>query len=162
MRQKRNLLVFVISAALISLSAVSCTDNTENEFGNPPTPETTFCDADGIEIYLEWVAESYPSITALREIGSSVAGRTLYAIEVSDNPGIAETEPEVLIAGAIHGHEQAGAGVAMKLLEDLVGGYDSGDSTTIRLVNNYRIHIIPVITQTGSKNPTATTITELI
>ena len=139
----------IIPALLLSLSALSCSDSTLTDYGDPPSPETTFCDYDGIEIYLEWAADNYTGITELREIGSSEAGRPLYAIEISDNPGSTEAEPAVLIAGAIHGHEQASAGVALKLLEHLLTAYSTGNTAIVDIVENYKIHIIPVINPDG-------------
>ena len=44
--------------------------------------------------FLENISSQYPHITRLESIGQSVQGRELWVLEISDNPGINEIEPE--------------------------------------------------------------------
>ncbi|HAK46499.1 MAG TPA: hypothetical protein DCO79_11355 [Spirochaeta sp.] len=146
----KTALIFIIPAALIILSAVSCGDNTGSlsDYGNPPEVEKCFCNPDGVEVYLESIAESYPEITNLRESGTTADGRKIYTLELSDNPGIAENEPAVFIGGAVHGHEQASAGVSLHLIEYLVNAYpDSDDAADI--IENIKLHVMPVLNPDG-------------
>ncbi|MDC7226260.1 MAG: DUF2817 domain-containing protein [Spirochaetales bacterium] len=139
-----------IPAVLLILSALSCDNDTTEppDYGDPPEISKTFCDAEGIEVYLAYIAETYPALTDLREIGRSVDGRTLYVIEISDNPGTDEEEPAVFIGGGIHGHEQVSAGTAMHLLEDLLEAYpDNPEAADI--IDNYKLNIMPAINPDG-------------
>lgn len=151
MRRINAALKFIIPAAFLIVSAFSCDDKTKSpaDYGTKPSPETTFCDPEGVEAYLQWAADSYPAVTSVRDIGRTVGGRSIFAIEISDNPGTAEAEPAILIGGAIHGHEQASAGTVLKLIEYLLASYEAGDDEAVDLVKNYKLHFIPAINPDG-------------
>ena len=58
--------------------------------------------------FLQDIAVNYPDITRLESIGQSVQGRELWVIEISDNPGINEIEPEFKYVANMHGDETVG------------------------------------------------------
>ena len=63
-----------------------------------PTPEEI--DAKVIEL-----TRKYPQITRLDKIGTSIQGRSIYSVKVSDNPDRDELEPEVKYIANMHGDE---------------------------------------------------------
>ncbi len=129
---------------------MSCNHSeTPTGFGDPPVPETCFCDPDGVEAYLQWISQNYTGITELRTIGYSENDRSLFVLEISDKPGITEDEPAVLINGGIHGHEQIGTGIPMKLAEYLVQAYYTGDAGAEYIVDNLKLHIMPTLNPDG-------------
>jgi hypothetical protein len=53
---------------------------------------------------LQDIASTYPEIASLYNLGSSVQGRTIWGLKITDNPTIEENEAEVRICGAHHGN----------------------------------------------------------
>ena len=47
--------------------------------------------------FLENIANQYPEITDLYSIGQSEQGRELWMMNITDNPGVNEVEPEFII-----------------------------------------------------------------
>ena len=55
--------------------------------------------------FLEDINSQYPDITNLISIGQSVEGRELWVLEISDNAGINEIEPEFITVGFMDGSD---------------------------------------------------------
>ncbi len=91
---------------------------------------------------------AYPSITKLISIGTSVEGRNLWALLITDNPEQEEDEPEFRYVGGIHGDEKPAVVVCMNFIEDLLKGYGN-DATITELVNNTAIWIVPMVNPDG-------------
>jgi hypothetical protein len=97
---------------------------------------------------LDSLATNYPDICALYEIGTSVLGRALYVMKISDNAAIDEQEPEILFDGAIHGDERIAVEVPLMMIEYLVSNYGVLPEITF-LVNNREIWIDPIVNPDG-------------
>ena len=94
-----------------------------------------------------WAA-AYPSITQLISIGTSFQGRELWALKISDNPGIQEFEPEIQWIGAHHGNEIMSVEVCYYMAEYLLENYGTDPQVTW-LVNEREIWIIPMLNPDG-------------
>ena len=101
--------------------------------------------------FLQDIADNYPDITRLESIGQSVQGRELWVIEISDNPGINEIEPEFKYVANMHGDETVGRELSLYLIEWLVEGYGS-DPRATDIINNTDVFIMPTMNPDGFEN----------
>jgi len=97
---------------------------------------------------LDSLATNYPDICALYTIGTSVQGRTLYIMKLSDNAAEDEPEPEILFDGAVHGDERIAVEVPLMMIEYLVANYGVLPEITW-LINNREIWIDPMVNPDG-------------
>jgi len=109
----------------------------------------------GFYTYGEVVAELdtmrmlYPNlITEKYSIGTSIEGRTLWAVKISDNPEINEAEPEVFFNSMIHAREPAGMMAVIYFMYHLLEKYGSDPEITY-LVDNREFYFVPVINPDG-------------
>lgn len=103
------------------------------------------------ERVLRRLAAKYPNITRLHSIGKTVQYRNIWVMEISDNPGKHEPgEPEFKYVAGIHGNEVIGKEMLLLLIEHLVLSYGKDDVVT-RLVDNTRLHILPLMNPDGTK-----------
>jgi hypothetical protein len=94
------------------------------------------------------LATIYPSITNLDTIGTSVNGRLILALEITDYPDVDEAEPEFRINGCHHGNEWPASEIPLYYAEYLCQNYGTIDTVT-NLVNNREIWIIPMLNPDG-------------
>jgi hypothetical protein len=102
------------------------------------------------ELYasIDAVVAAHPDICRLEIIGTSVQGREIRAVVVSDNVGIEEIEPELRIHGAIHGDEKTAAMVTLNYLETLTDNYGTSPMCTY-VVDTAESWVIPVMNPDG-------------
>jgi carboxypeptidase T len=93
---------------------------------------------------------AYPGIASQRSIGTSVEGRQMVAIKISDNVGTDEDEPEVLFTAHQHAREHLTIEMALYLLNELTTKYGT-DSHVTDLVNSREIWIIPDLNPDGGE-----------
>ncbi|MCK5113086.1 MAG: hypothetical protein KAQ84_06030, partial [Thermoplasmatales archaeon] len=74
---------------------------------------------------LQDIANNYPNIAELYDLGSSVQGRSIWGLKITDNPTVEENEPEVRICGAHHGNELMSVELPLLLAWHLVDNYAS-------------------------------------
>jgi carboxypeptidase T len=92
----------------------------------------------------------YPSlITARESVGVSVEGRTMWAVKISDNPGVNESgEPEVLYTALHHAREPEGMMSVLYYMWWLLQNYGSNPIAAY-LVNARQMWFIPVMNVDG-------------
>jgi hypothetical protein len=101
------------------------------------------------EAFLDSISAAFPSITTDKaSIGTSIQGRSIWAIKVSDNPDVDEAEPEVLFDGCTHAREVMTVEMALSYLGTLTAGYGVDPLITF-LVDNREIWFVPILNPDG-------------
>ncbi|MEN8209935.1 MAG: M14 family zinc carboxypeptidase, partial [Candidatus Fermentibacteria bacterium] len=102
------------------------------------------------EIYdaMDSVVAAHPDICRKVTIGSSIMGREIEAVVVSDNPFVEEIEPELRIHGGIHGDEPASCTTTLHFLQVLTDNCATSPMCEY-LVNNAETWVIPVLNPDG-------------
>ncbi len=94
-------------------------------------------------------AEQYPAICRLDTFGTSVEGRLLLALKISDHVNVDEAEARFLYTSSMHGDELLGIVLMLRLADHLLTGYGT-DAEVTGLVDSLSIWINPVANPDGS------------
>src|SRR5947207_119644 len=95
---------------------------------------------------LNAIHSAYPILTRPMSIGKTVQNRDMWAMEITDNPGVEEDEPEFYYQGSMHGDEPIGMENCFHFIQYLLENYGgtSGDGPRVtNLVNNMDIWVVP-------------------
>ena len=113
-------------------------------------PDSEYKNPAEIEEFLINLNNSYPEITKLVSIGQSVEGRDIWAIKISDNPNIDETEePSILFNSMHHAREVMTPEVAIDIAEYLASRYQEDDQVK-NWVNSNEIWVLPMLNVDGN------------
>lgn len=97
-------------------------------------------------------AAVHPEICRLVDLGptaNTVRPHRLLAVIISDNPGLEEDEPEVLLTSTIHGDETTGYALTLRLIDHLLAEYGSNDNIT-DLIDSTEIWVNPLANPDGT------------
>ena len=167
--RKRLGQIFALAAFLI-LGAVQIADaQVRIEFND-------YHGYDGTVDYIKDVADEYPNITELVEIGRSTMGRPIYVLVISNmrtgttidqhvqlrNPrkeGVENVtpmksyhgKPGIWIDGGTHGNEYTGTETTLYIIDKLVSGYGSDDAIKA-LIDDNTFFICPIVNPDGVYN----------
>jgi PKD repeat protein len=95
--------------------------------------------------------EHFPSICKKYSFGTSLGGRQLAALKISDNVLTDESEAEVFFDGGIHGDEIGGAENIIRFARDLCLGYGTNGEIT-NLINNRETWLYLMVNPDGRVN----------
>jgi hypothetical protein len=101
-----------------------------------------------MEAELDSLAAAYPSLARIDALGTSVEGRAIRALKISDGVSSDEDEPEALIMGCHHARELMSVEVPLKLARYLLEHYGI-DPRVTALVDSREIWIAPMINVDG-------------
>ena len=91
----------------------------------------------------------YPHLISSREsIGTSVEGRPIWMVRISDHPDVDESEPEVLYTALHHAREPQGLMAVMYFMYYLLEHYDE-DPEVGFIVDNRELYFVPVVNPDG-------------
>jgi hypothetical protein len=91
----------------------------------------------------------YPALCHLDTIGTSVNGKLVLALKISDNAGNDEDEPEVFYSSTIHGDETGGFVIMLRLADYLLKNYNL-NTRVKNLIDNLEIWINPLANPDGT------------
>lgn len=95
------------------------------------------------EAELAAMAAAHSDICRLISIGQSVQGREIWFLKITDNPDMAELEPEFQYTSTMHGDEVTGMEICVRLARLLLDSYGS-DPTLTSYVDNIEIWLCPL------------------
>ncbi|MCP4249470.1 MAG: hypothetical protein GY778_20705 [bacterium] len=109
-----------------------------------------YVDPAELETFLFGEAADHPTITSLSVIGQTHENRDIFAIEISNNPGVPEDKPAFLLNGMHHAREVVTPHVVMDAITYLTDGYAAADPQIVALVDSYKIICVPMVNPDGS------------
>ena len=125
-----------------------------SKFAAGPLPDYAYRNYSTIKEIILGTEASYPDIAKAVDIGDGwektqgLADRDILAMKISDNVGVDEDEPEILIMALQHAREWPTSEIAVQLIENLTSLYGI-DSRISWLVDNRETWIIPVVNPDG-------------
>ncbi|MEI6900281.1 MAG: M14 family zinc carboxypeptidase, partial [Bacteroidota bacterium] len=102
--------------------------------------------------YLDFMtgfATAYPTICKVDTIGTTVQGRLILAVKISDSVQFELGKPRFLYTSSIHGDELTGYVLMLHLIDYLLSGYGS-DQRITSMLNNTEIWINPLANPDGT------------
>ena len=98
---------------------------------------------------LESLQSAHPGLARLETIGSSLEGRPILALKISDEPEIEdESEPDVLVVGNHHAREFMSVEVPLYLARNLLAGY-ARNAGLRALLDSRELWIVPLLNPDG-------------
>lgn len=102
-----------------------------------------------MEAILDALHAQYPQLCSPKvSIGTSVEGRSLWLVKISDNVGVDENEPEVLYDALHHAREPLSMATTLLFMDELLAGYGSDPLATF-LVNERELFFVPCVNPDG-------------
>ena len=106
-----------------------------------PTADSAYHNYAEMSTVISTAASRYPGIVSRFSIGKSYQNRDIWAVKISDNVSVDESEPEVLFIGLHHAREHLTVEMALYILNELTSKYGS-DSRITNIVNSREIYIV--------------------
>ena len=102
-----------------------------------------------MEAILDGFALQYPQLCSQKvSIGTSIQGRSLWMVKISDNVGNDENEPEVLYDALHHAREPLSMGATLLFMDELLAGYGSDPEASF-LIDNRELYFVPCLNPDG-------------
>ena len=115
-------------------------------------PDKTMGDYKTLEeiyTYLDNIIAAYPTIVSPKlSLGTSIQGRDIWAVKISDNPTVDEDEPEVLYTSCIHAREVITPEILLRVMDHLTQYYGVDPAIT-SLVDNRELWFVVVVNPDG-------------
>ncbi|NCA85271.1 MAG: hypothetical protein EOM83_06815 [Clostridia bacterium] len=109
-----------------------------------------FCTYSEMLAHLDNMHAQYPELISARESlpGTTIEGREIFWLRISDNPGVDEPEPEVFYNALIHAREPVSMQQMLYYMYFLLENYYT-DTAIRSLVDNTEMYFVPCINPDG-------------
>ena len=102
-----------------------------------------------LQTILDQMRTLYPNlISAKSSIGTSIEGRPIFMIKISDNPDIDEAEPEMFFNAVHHAREPMSMSQLIFFMWHILENYNT-DKDIKTLVNSTELYIVPCVNPDG-------------
>jgi hypothetical protein len=100
---------------------------------------------------IQRLANNFPNLVRIYDIGRSHQNRPLWCVKISDYPDSNENEPIVFFNAATHAREPMGVSILIYFMTYLLTHYDPTNSENLItwLINNREIYFVPVMNPDG-------------
>ncbi|MCF6241957.1 MAG: carboxypeptidase regulatory-like domain-containing protein [Bacteroidales bacterium] len=142
----------VQTAPSLKLAATMCPDLTSVKNWNCYPTYNQY-----IDLLIEF-ATNYPNLCKLDTIGTSVTGRLIPVLKISDNVSLDEEEPAFFYSSTMHGDEVTGYVLMLRLIDYLLSNYQN-DARVKKLIDSTEIWINPLANPDGTYSSGNTDIT---
>ncbi|RPJ77910.1 MAG: hypothetical protein EHM20_05160, partial [Alphaproteobacteria bacterium] len=113
-------------------------------------PDAQYKTSDEIESILKDYHSRFPNLTQLKVVGTSLQGRSIWAIKISDNANVhVPGKPSVLFNGMHHAREVMGPEVALDIIETLLTNYGKDNKIT-HWVDSTEVWVLPMFNVDGN------------
>lgn len=107
-----------------------------------------YLDSAMTEALLRAYHAKYPGVTSLHEIGRTWQDKPVWALKISANPDVEESEPAILFNGAHHGSELLSSEFVIDQIHYILTESEANDSVG-RWVRDYEFWCIPLVNPDG-------------
>src|SRR5690606_28281037 len=97
--------------------------------------------------YNQWA--EVRNLNDLTGVEKTAGGRSLYALQVSSNPGVVEDKPRILIIGNHHARELMTQHAVIDSAREYLERAESGDAQAVHVINSYDVWFVPVVNRDG-------------
>lgn len=150
----KKMIILMISVLLCLCLAAPAFADVADAPGNPEViPEALQVDWDvrytysELEGQMQAIAEAYPDITSLYEIGNTWRERSLWCMEITNENTPKDQKTGISVMGNIHGGERESASCAMYFMWWMA--LNSDTEYVKNLLDNYVVYVVPVINPDG-------------
>ncbi|MDP4282578.1 MAG: M14 family zinc carboxypeptidase, partial [Bacteroidota bacterium] len=110
-----------------------------------------FYTLDEVNQELDSLSIKYPDLVTTKRIAggeTTVNGRNVYYVKISDNPNLSENEPKIFYNALIHAREPANMQELFFFINWLLENYNTNDEAKY-IVDNSEIYFLPVVNPDG-------------
>ena len=102
--------------------------------------------------FIQEQATKCASIIKLSTVGTSLRGKQIISLEMTENPGVPKLDkPRVGLVGSLQGTDVIGKELLLKVIAHLCNGYKEKEEKIVRLLETTSLHIIPSANVDGNE-----------